>query len=96
MSKNLNEANCPRKPITALRRCEAELTLLHSQMRNLVQLVTDFAKSVSEVRGELDALSDRVDRELSTPSPRQQGEGPQTETKHLNLDRDDFLPDLVR
>ena len=70
MSKNLNEANCPRKPITALRRCEAELTLLHSQMRNLVQLVAHFAKSVSEVRRELDALSDRVNRELSTTRSR--------------------------
>ena len=70
MSKNLNEVNCPRRPITPLPRCEAELTLLRSQMRNLVQLVTVFAKSVSEVRRDLDALSDRVNRELSTRRPR--------------------------
>jgi predicted nucleic acid-binding Zn-ribbon protein len=70
MSKNLNEASYPRKPITALRRCEAELTLLRSQMCNLGQLVTDFAKSVSEVRCDLDALSDRINRELGTLRPR--------------------------
>jgi hypothetical protein len=69
MSKNLNEANCPRRPITALRRCEAELILLHGQVRNLAQVVTDLGKSVSEVRHDLDALSDRVNGELSTTRP---------------------------
>lgn len=46
------------KPITALRRFEADLTLLRIEVRSLIRTLAYLAESVTECRRGLDALRD--------------------------------------
>ena len=51
-----------RRPVTALRRCEADLTLLRIEVRRLAAQVGGLDKRVSECREELETLNALFER----------------------------------
>ena len=53
----MNEDLETHRPITALRRCETDLTLLRIEVRNLVAQVGRLEKRVSECRQDLETLA---------------------------------------
>jgi hypothetical protein len=56
-----------RKPITALRRCSDSLETLQAEVKALARQlhsISQFADNVTECRRDLDALSERFEREM--------------------------------
>ena len=60
----MNEELEPGRPITALRRCEADLALLRIEVRNLAAEVGDLDNGVRECRRDLEALAVLFEREF--------------------------------
>jgi hypothetical protein len=54
----------PRKPITALRRCGADLSVLQIELRNLEKKVARFDEGVQQSQRDLDALTARFQRDF--------------------------------
>jgi DNA-directed RNA polymerase subunit L len=52
------------KPITALRRAEADIVLLRIEVRDLCQQVSAFDEAVRQTRQDLEELAARFEREF--------------------------------
>ena len=55
----------PRRPITALRRCETDLALLRIEVRRLAAQVGGLDQRLSECREDLERLAALFEREFS-------------------------------